>query len=129
MPSEWKIWLVLLGCGSALGAAIAAVDNLACGGEISPLVIVTLLAVTAAVAGLSAGGRGAVAALVAAAWLPAVHLVKKVLDVPDTLQPATYGSIAKLAALVIVVATVGATVGIGARRTFSTQRGGRAARR
>jgi hypothetical protein len=119
--NEWKTWPVLLGSASALGAAIAAVDNLACGGEISPLVIVALLAVTAAAAGLAAGGRGAVAALFAGAWLPGVHIVKKVLGVPDTLQPDSYGSIAKLAALVVVVAAVGATVGVGSRKTFNAR--------
>ena len=103
------------------GGAIAAVDNLACDGEISPLVIVAMLAVTAAAAGLVAGGRGAVAALVAGAWSPGVHIMKKVLGVPDTLHPATYGSIAKLAALVVVVAAVGATVGVGTRRTFGAR--------
>lgn len=115
----------MLACANAAGAAIAAVDNLASAGEVSPIVIVVLLLTMALVAGGAAGGRrGVAAALIAAAWVPGVHLVKKVLAVTDTLQPGTYGSIAKLAALVVVVSAVGAAAGMGLRRTLGARAAG-----
>jgi hypothetical protein len=51
---------VFIAVASAVGLAVSAVDNLACGGEVSPIVIVLLLA-------LSAGALGA--ARPRAAWL------------------------------------------------------------
>lgn len=98
--------------GSVTGIAIACVDNLAFGGEVSPIVIVALLvAATATFGGL--WGRGGWTAAVAA-WMcvPLAHLLTHVLGLPDTLQPNTYTSILLLAAFTFVVATLGTGAGV-----------------
>jgi hypothetical protein len=109
-------WPTLLSVGLAAGAAIASVDNRAFAGEVSPLVIVALLlAATAAVAAV--WGRGGwIAAAVIWACVPAAHLVKHVLGLPDTLHPNTSSSILYLAALTLAVAEVGAGCGVLVRR-------------
>jgi hypothetical protein len=56
-----------------------------------------LFAATATVAALW-GWRAWTAVVATWVWLPGTHLVKRVLDLPDTLQPNTYTSILMLAA-------------------------------
>lgn len=104
-------WPVRLGLGLGAGVAIASVDSYAFGGEVSPIVIVGLLVAATATAGAFWGGRGWVASLAAWACLPSAHLVKHVLDLPDTLHPNTYASILLLAAFSLVVAMVGTGIG------------------
>jgi hypothetical protein len=96
----------------AAGATLAAVDNLAFGGEVSPILIVAMLLVCTAAIGVLWGRRGLVAGTVAWAWLPAAHLVKKVFQLPDTLHPKTYGSILKLAAFSLVITAIGFGLGL-----------------
>jgi len=45
------------------------------------------------------------------AWVPAAHLAKHVLGLPDTLHPNTYRSIAMLTAFCLVVSLVAAYLG------------------
>jgi hypothetical protein len=100
----------------AAGAGIAAADNLAFGGEISPVVILALLLAATVTAGFVGGGRGAGAAMTSWAWVPGVHLVKWALGLPDTLHPSTLGSIGKMAAVTLTVAAAGCMGGVAARR-------------
>jgi hypothetical protein len=108
-------WPVLLGVAVVAGAAIAAVDNFACKGEVSPIVIVVLLFATTASLGVIGGRRGWTAALVVWAWVPSVHLVKHVLGLPDSLHPNTYASILMLALFSLAVAALGTGCGVLAR--------------
>lgn len=107
----WPMGFGLLG-----GAAIAAVDNLLFEGEVSPIVIVGLLLIASASAGVMWGKRGLVAATITWAWVPATHAVKRVLGLPDTLHPNTWASVLMLAAFSLVVAAVGSGCGLLARR-------------
>ena len=109
-------WPVLASVGVVAGAAIAAVDNFAFGGEVSPILIVVMLLAATGIAGLVWDRRGWVAA--AAAWIcvPLAHLIKHVLGLPDTVQPNTYTSILMLAAFTLAVATIGTGCGILLRR-------------
>jgi hypothetical protein len=109
-------WPVLASVGVVAGAAIAAVDNFAFGGEVSPILIVVMLLAATGITGLVWDRRGWVAA--AAAWIcvPLAHLIKHVLGLPDTMQPNTYTSILMLAAFTLAVATIGTGCGILLRR-------------
>ena len=102
--------------GLFAGAAIAAVDNVANGGEVSPIVIVALLLAATGMAGALWGWRGWVAAFFTVACVPSAHLAKHLLGLPDTLHPNTYASILKLAAFTLAVAFVGLASGALLRR-------------
>lgn len=118
-------WPTLACVGLVAGVSLAALDNFAFGGEVSPVIIVAMLLAATGVAGVIWDRRGWVAA--AAAWIcvPLAHLIKHVLGLPDTLQPNTYTSILILAAFTLVVATIGTGCGILLRRltTVAAQRG------
>jgi hypothetical protein len=109
-------WRWPVGFGLVAGAAIAAVDNVLFEGEVSPIVIVGLLLATTVTAGAVWGQRGWAGAAAAWAWLPAAHVVKRALGLPDTLHPNTYASILMLAAFSLAVATIGTGCGLLARR-------------
>ena len=109
-------WPVRLIAGLAVGAVIAAVDNVIFGGEVSPIIIVAMLLAATTTAGLVWGRRGWPAAFAVWAWVPAAHLAKRVLGLPDTLHPNTYASILMLGSFTLVVATVGIACGLLARR-------------
>jgi hypothetical protein len=109
-------WPARLGVGIAAGVAIAAMDNYAFAGEVSPIVIVGLLFAATAAAGAICGRGAWIAAAGVWACLPLAHLVKHVLRLPDTLQPNTYPSILKLAGFSLVVAMAGTGCGALARR-------------
>lgn len=100
-------WPVLVGVGFAAGAAIAAVDNFAFGGEASPILIVAMLLAATGAAGVLWGRRAWVAAAVTWACIPLPHVLKHVLGLPDTPHPNTYASILMLAAFTLVVAAIG----------------------
>ena len=87
-------------------------DNVTFEGEVSPIVIVGMLFITTATVVGIWGRRGWITA--AAAWMcvPLVHLVKKVLSLPDTLHPNTYTSILMLGAFTFVVAALGTGTGM-----------------
>lgn len=106
----------LVAIGTAAGLAIAAVDNFAFGGEVSPIVIVAMLFGATAIAGGLFMWRGWLVAACVWVCLPLAHLVKHLLGVPDTLNPNTYASIIMLAAFSFLVAAIGVGVGILLRR-------------
>jgi len=111
-----KGWPARFGAGFVAGAAIAAVDNLAVEGEVSPIVIVALLLAVTATAGAVWGRRGWVASAAAWAWVPTAHLAKRGFGLPDTLHPNTSTSILFLAAFTLAVAAVGTGCGLSLRR-------------
>jgi hypothetical protein len=116
MGSNVAKWPARLGLGLLAGAAIVFLDNVAFGGEVSPIVVVALLFVASATAGAIWGRRGWVAA--AAGWVavPAAHLVKHILGWHDTLHPNTYTSILYLALFTLAIAVVGMGCGTLVRR-------------
>lgn len=112
-------WPVRLGVGLIAGAAIAYVENVAFGGEVSPIVVLAMLLATTATAGAIWGPRGWVTTVTAWAFVPAPHWVKHLLGLPDTLHPNTYASILLLAAFSLVVAAVGTGCGMLVRKLAS----------
>ena len=110
--------LLPLCAGFLAGAAIAAVDNFAFGGEVSPIVIVGMLLTAAAAVGIIWGLRGIVAAGMVWVWLPLAHVVKHAFAFPDTIQPNTYASILKLGISSFAVTGMGLAFGISLRRLF-----------
>jgi hypothetical protein len=107
---------VRIGIGLIVGAGIASVDNLAFGGEASPILVVGMLLAFAATAGIAWGGRATVPTAAGWSWLPLVHLVKHMFAMPDTIHPNTYASILKLAAFSLVIVAIGLGLGVGLRR-------------
>ena len=97
--------------GTFVGVIIAAVDNFAFGGEVSPILILGMLLVATGVAGYFWGIRCVPAVILIWIFIPALHLINLGLGLPDTLQPRTYGSALKLAAFTAIVAVIGAACG------------------
>ena len=116
MRSVSTAWPGLLGVAVALGLTIAAVDNFALGGEVSPMIVVAMLLGATATVGVLGSRRAWAAALALWAWVPLAHLAKHVLGVPDTLHPNTYTSILKLGVFSLAVAMVGTAGGVLLRR-------------
>ena len=75
-----------------------------------------LLLAATAMAGAAWGRSGWIAAAVTWACVPLAHVVKRLLDLPDTLHPNTYTSILYLAFFTLAVATAGTGCGLLARR-------------
>ncbi len=99
MASMLSKWPAQSCVGLAGGAVLVYVDCFAFEGEVSPIIIVALLLAATAMAGAMWGRSGWIAAAVTWVCLPLTHLVKHVLDLPDTLHPNTYTSILFLAAV------------------------------
>ncbi len=112
-------WPLPAGIGLAAGVLIAAVDNFSLNGEVSPIVIVAMLFVTTAIAGVICGRRGWVVSGAGWVCVPLAHLIKHILDLPDTLHPNTYTSILMLAAFTFGVAAIGTACGV-VLRSFIT---------
>ncbi|HUH64054.1 MAG TPA: hypothetical protein VLZ50_13705 [Terracidiphilus sp.] len=102
--------------GFIAGAGIAAVDNFAFGGEVSPIVIVAMLLIVSGAVGAIWGLHGVVAAGMVWVWLPMAHVVKHAFDLPDTIQPNTYSSILMLGIFSFVVTGLGLGFGVALRR-------------
>ena len=112
---------IRVGIGVIVGAGIAAVDNFAFGGEVSPIVIVGMLVVFGAAVGMIWGGRAAVAAAIAWVWLPMAHVLKHLMRLPDTIHPNNYASLLKLGAFTFVVTAIGLGFGLAFRRLLGGQ--------
>jgi hypothetical protein len=109
-------WWSRLGAGLLTGCVVAGVENSAFKGEVSPIVIVALLLAATVGFALVWGGGAWLAS--AAVWLcvPLPHVVKRALELPDTLHPNTWESIATLAAFSLAVAAAGTGLGVLMRR-------------
>jgi hypothetical protein len=114
--------------GIACGVAIALVDGVASGGEVSPVVVVALLLAASAAIGALWGFSGWPAAVVVWAAVPAPHAVKLSIGLTDTLHPNTWASIAQLAGFTAVVVAIGGGGGALLRAGLAGGRG-RGARR
>jgi hypothetical protein len=106
----------LAGIGLGAGVVIAAIDNFAFKGEVSPFMIVAMLVAVAAASGVFWNWRGWIVTVFAWVCVPFAHLIKHVLGLPDTLHPNTYSSILMLALFTLVVSTVGLVGGVFFRR-------------
>jgi hypothetical protein len=112
----WSRWPARLAIGLAAGVAIAAVDSFAFKGEVSPIIVVAILLAATVTSGAIWGRRGWVPAAAAWASVPLAHLFKRILGLPDTLQPNTYASLLMLAAFTLAVALAGTGCGVLLRR-------------
>jgi hypothetical protein len=124
MSPEEKSVSAASACGLGLlaGGLISAVDNFAFGGEVSPIMIVILLA--GASATLAYLFRNAwVTALAVWICMPLVHVAKHLAGLPDTIQPNTYASILMLAIFTLIVSLAGAGAGAGLRHSHSGSSG------
>ena len=93
--------------GLVAGLLISTVDNFAFEGEVSPIVIVVLLFLSTAAVGAGFGRKGLFASVSAWVIIPLAHLIKHVLNLPDTINPNTYLSILKLAIFTFFIAAIG----------------------
>jgi hypothetical protein len=107
---------LLLLVGGCAGVIIAAVDNYAFEGEVSPIIIVGMLFTLSALFGAVWMWRGGLATVAAWACVPLAHVAKHVLHLPDTLQPNTYASILLLASFTFAVAAIGTGCGVLLRK-------------
>ena len=98
--------------GMLAGAGIAAVDNFAFAGEVSPILIVAILLLCSGLIGAIWGTRGFSVSAIVWAWLPMTHVGKQVFHLPDTLHPNTYFSILKLALFTFFVTAIGFGFGL-----------------
>jgi hypothetical protein len=114
--SVWSGFPVRLAAGLVAGATVVWVDNVAFEGEVSPIVVVALLLAATGAAGVVWGRRGWLAAAATWACVPAAHVIKHALGLPDTLHPNTYMSILYLAAFTLIVAAAGTGCGVLVRR-------------
>ena len=105
-------WPFRIGVGLIVGATIAAVDNFAFNGEVSPIVVVIMLLAATITAGFLRERLGWATAVAVWIWVPGVHFAKRILDLPDTLHPNTYTSILILAAFSLAVTAVGTGCGL-----------------
>ncbi len=97
--------------GLAAGCGIAAIEAWAAGGHVSPVAIVALLLAASGAIGAVWQWRGWPGALAAAAPMPAVHLTKHLLGLPDTLQPNTLDSVVMMALFALAVSGAGLSGG------------------
>jgi uncharacterized metal-binding protein len=114
-----------LAIAAACGAAIAAVDNFAAGGEVSPIVTVALLLGASFAVAASGNRHRWIGVLLVWVWLPMAHVVKHGLGLPDTIHPNTLTSIFLLGVFSLSVTMVGAGCGVFVRRVITSELGGR----
>jgi hypothetical protein len=104
------------GVGFIAGVGIAAVDNFAFGGEVSPIVIVGMLLIVSGAVGIVWSLRGVVAAGMIWILLPLAHIVRHAFGLPDTIHPNTYMSILMLGIFSLAVTGAGFGFGVALRR-------------
>ncbi len=114
--SDSPTWPVRSCIGLAVGAAIAAVDNIAFNGEVSPIVVIAMLLAATITAGFFRERLGLATAVAVWICVPGVHLTKGILGLPDTLRPNTYTSILMLAVFSLAVVAAGTGCGLLIRR-------------
>jgi len=109
--------------GLIAGAVIAWVDNYTMGGEVTPIVIVFLLLIAAAFAGVIWKYRCWSASILIWIFNPLVHFIKHYFGWQDTIQPNTYPSILKLAIFTAVITAIGSFAGIFIRISSGSKKG------
>jgi hypothetical protein len=114
-------WSAPIGTGLVVGATLAAVDNVAFGGEMSPAVVVVMLLVATGAVGLVWGTRGWFASVPIWACVPLPHVAKHALGIADTLHPDSCPSIVLLALFSLAVAAAGTASGVLVRSRVGGQ--------
>lgn len=113
----------LAGIAAVAGIAISAVENFTFRGEISPIVIVALLLLATASLGIGWGIRAWPSVAAVWFWLPATHVAKHLMGMPDTLHPNTYPSIVALAGFSLIVCCLGFFAGAAVRNAVISSPG------
>jgi hypothetical protein len=98
--------------GLLIGAVLVYLDGYAFSGETGPIVTIGCLLVATVSLSLTWSTGAWVAASIAWVMLPLGHVIKHSLGIPDTIQPNTYISIAGLAAVTLIAATLGGGLGL-----------------
>ena len=104
-----------------LGIAVTCADLFAAGGELSPPVILLLLAIAGALAVAVQTRYSLPLLLLVAIWLPAAHLALHAAGVKTTLQPDTVGSILLVGLVGFVAVLLGGLVGAAILRAIPEQ--------
>jgi len=100
-----------------IGLFISALDNYAFEGEISPIFIIMLLFLFSSGMALIINTEAYILSIIIWVFLPAVHFIKHLLGLSDSIQPNTYESILLLALVTFAVSQVGFMVGCTIRKT------------
>lgn len=102
--SNWQMCLLV---GLIAGAVIVFIDNFAFQGEVSPIVIVIMLLFSTITVGAIWKWQAWISAVTVWICVPMAHVVKHLLDLPDTLHPNTYTSILMLAIFTFIISAIG----------------------
>jgi hypothetical protein len=102
--STWQMRLLV---GLIAGIIIVYIDNFAFQGEVSPILIVVMLLFSTIIVGALWKWHAWIAAVTVWICVPAAHVVKHLLGLPDTLHPNTYTSILMLAIFTFVISAIG----------------------
>jgi hypothetical protein len=108
--------ILTLSTGLLAGIMIAVLDNFAAYGEVSPALIVFFLLIASAGAAVIWDTSGWITAAITWIFLPFAQLIRQFFGLPDTLHPATYASILKIAMFSMVITAAGTATGILIRR-------------
>ncbi len=112
LTTRKRMGLSPVALGLLTGAFIAYADLVPIGGDDGAMVVTALLLLAGGTAGALWGRRGWKFAVGAWSCLPLVHLVMRLLSLPDGIRPDTYGSIGLLAAFTLTVTAAGTGVGL-----------------
>lgn len=111
--------LLLLMAAAVTGILIAVIGSVSFGSGVSPIVIPGLLLAATFLFGAIGGQKRSWMALVVWIWLPLFHLVQRLFGITDALDPDTFSSIVLLGAFTLIVAMIGTTAGVLARRLLT----------
>ena len=103
-----------------IGLIISAVDNYAFGGEITPMVIILLLLLATSGMSVIVNTKAYLISIIIWFFLPAVHLIKHLCGLSDSIQPNTIKSILLLALFTFAISQIGFLIGRGIRKTLKT---------
>jgi len=113
---EWRS----AAAGLLAGLGLAAVDAGLVAGPPRPVVMVALTLAAGVGLGAAWNWRGWPGAVVAGGMVPAVHLVKLQLGLPDTIQPRTLDAVAMMALFGLAVSAAGFCGGVMVRQAASS---------
>jgi hypothetical protein len=102
-----------------IGLIISAVDNYAFGGEITPMVVILLLLLSTSGMSVIVNAKAYLISIIIWFFLPAVHLIKHIFGLSDTIEPNTYQSILLLALVTFLICQIGFLVGRGIRKAIN----------
>lgn len=106
--------------GLAAGLAVALLESQQAG-ALRPVVVVVLLSAVALASGLRWGWAGWPGALAAALPVPALHLARLVIGLPDFIRPGTLDAITMMALFDLAVCGAGLAAGAVLRQAMSDE--------